>query len=158
MWTLKEEEQSKIVLKKVTNHFDFLTSLIFDFRQYKEYSQVTQNCIKFLQEVLPDIEIDYTGHKMKVGSLELNAEIWDYVLYLLKKSLGEKAEKPLVFESEEARQFYLAQKANEERIAKIRSQKEGDPEALAKILLSITYAFPGLSIEYLLDQTMAQIQ
>jgi hypothetical protein len=29
---------------------------------------------------------------------------------------------------------------------------------MAKILLSITYAFPSMTIDYLVDQTMAQIQ
>ena len=73
-------------------------------------------------------------------------------------SQGEKVTKPLTFDSEEAKQFYLAQKANEERIAAIRQNKQGDADAMAKILLSITYAFPSLTIDYLVGQTMAQIQ
>jgi hypothetical protein len=52
----------------------------------------------------------------------------------------------------------LAQKAAEEKIKKIKSQKEGDANALAKIMLSITYAFPSLTFDYLYNQTMAQIQ
>ena len=82
-------------------------------------------------------------------------------IYFMIKCLndnGEKVTQPLSFDSEAAKRFYLAQKANEERIAAIRQQKQGDADAMAKILLSITYAFPSMTIDYLVDQTMAQIQ
>ena len=67
-------------------------------------------------------------------------------------------EKPIIFSSEEARKIYLAQKANEEKIRKIRAQKQGQGDELMKSLLSITYKFPSLSFDYLFNQTMAQIQ
>ena len=52
----------------------------------------------------------------------------------------------------------MAQKAAEEKIKKIKSQGNGDIDALAKMMLSITYAFPSLTFDYLYNQTMAQIQ
>jgi hypothetical protein len=80
------------------------------------------------------------------------------VLYLLKLINGEKIEKPLIFSSEEARQFYLAQKAAEEKIKKIKASSGGDQDSLIKCMLSIVYSFPSLTFDYLFEQTMAQIQ
>ena len=69
-------------------------------------------------------------------------------------------EKPLSFSSPEAREFYLAQKAQEEKIAllKAKNAKNQDENSLSKMMLSITYAFPSITIDYLWNQTMAQIQ
>ena len=78
-------------------------------------------------------------------------------MYLLKLSYGEKIEKPIIFSSEEARKFYLAQKANEDKIKKLRSKQGEEGAELMNILLTITYKFPSLTIDYLFDQTMAQI-
>lgn len=80
---------------------------------------------------------------------------------MIKLSYGEKVEKPPSFSSEEARKFYLAQKALEAKIAHIRAKdpkNTSGEEALAKTMLSIVYSFPSLTIDYLYDQTMAQIQ
>ena len=43
------------------------------------------------------------------------------------------------------------------RIKKLKADKEGDPEGLIKNLIAITYSFPSFTIDYLYDQTMAQI-
>lgn len=51
----------------------------------------------------------------------------------------------------------MAQQAAQEKIQKLRS-KQSDAEGLIKMMLAITYKFPSLSIEYLFNQTMAQIQ
>ena len=52
----------------------------------------------------------------------------------------------------------MAQREQEEKIAKLKQSRNGDKDGLAKILLSITYAFPSITIDYLCNQTMAQIQ
>ena len=52
----------------------------------------------------------------------------------------------------------MAQREQEEKIAKLKQSRDGDKDGLAKILLSITYAFPSITIDYLCNQTMAQIQ
>ena len=52
----------------------------------------------------------------------------------------------------------MAQREQEEKIAKLKQNRNGDKDGLAKILLSITYAFPSITIDYLCNQTMAQIQ
>ena len=65
---------------------------------------------------------------------------------------------PPVFDSEEARKLYLAQQEQEEKIRKIKAQASHDKEGLMKGFLAITYAFPSITIDYLFNQTMAQIQ
>jgi len=77
---------------------------------------------------------------------------------LLKLSSGEKVTQPPVFDSEQARKSYLAQQEREEKIRKIKSQGNKDQESLMKAFLAITYSFPSITIDYLFDQTMAQIQ
>ena len=54
----------------------------------------------------------------------------------------------------------MAQKAYEEKLNKIKSSnaKNNDEDSLIKAMLSIVYAFPSLTFDYLADQTMAQIQ
>ena len=52
----------------------------------------------------------------------------------------------------------MAQREQEEKIAKLKQSRNGDKDGLAKVLLSITYAFPSITIDYLCNQTMAQIQ
>ena len=43
------------------------------------------------------------------------------------------------------------------RIKKLKADQEGDPEGLIKNLMAITYSFPSFTIDYLYNQTMAQI-
>lgn len=52
----------------------------------------------------------------------------------------------------------MAQQENEEKIRRIKSQGNQGTDDLMKAFLAITYAFPSLTIDYLFDQTMAQIQ
>lgn len=60
------------------------------------------------------------------------------------------------------RQFYLAQQKAEQKINRLRAkqaqQNETDKDLLMKVFLAIMYAFPSFTFDYLLDQTMAQIQ
>lgn len=65
---------------------------------------------------------------------------------------------PPTFASEEARKLFLAQQENEERLQRLKAQRSSDKESLIKALLTITYVFPSMTIDYLFNQTMAQIQ
>lgn len=69
-----------------------------------------------------------------------------------------KTNLPPVFTNEADRQLYEAQKAAEEEIARLKTNKRSDKEATLKMLLSITYSFPSMTIDYLYNQTLAQIQ
>jgi len=160
LWTASGEKlQQLLPLKdKEPTPYDILKVIFFTIGQYDKYRKYYDIFFKKIKELIPGIEIDLGHKEIKVNDISITEEIWEYVIYLLKLSNGERVEKPPTFDSEEARQFYLAQKAAEEKIKKIKSQKEGDANALAKIMLSITYAFPSLTFDYLYNQTMAQIQ
>ena len=51
----------------------------------------------------------------------------------------------------------LEQKINRTREKGKKDSGDDERDNLMKVLLSITYAFPSLTFDYLFDQTMAQI-
>lgn len=140
----------------LTDSYDLLNLILFDLGQYGEFRKIYTLFNTVLIDILPQIKIE--PHNITINDISMTREIWEYVLYILKLTSGEKVEKPLSFSSEEARKFYLAQKEAEEKIKSIRAQKQTDGDNIMKVLLSITYSFPSFTVDYLFDQTMAQIQ
>lgn len=157
IWTLPEEQRQKLIPVEVQSSFELLTTILFQLAIYKEYSVIAQQFKEALQFFIPKIEINNKEKQLVINNVILTTEIWDYILYILKLSCGEKVEKPRTFNSEEERQFYLAQKKMEEKIKKIKAQKPGDSDSLLKSFLTIQYKF-NLSFDYLAEQTLAQIQ
>ena len=135
-----------------------ISLILCDLGQYNQFSSFALSLSKSLEEILPGFNIDYLNKQLKIEEYIITEEIWERIVYLLKLSCGEKVMPPLTFDSEEARKFYLAQKAAEERINRIRSQGKQDVDSLSKMMLSIIYAFPSITIDYLWNQTLAQIQ
>lgn len=133
----------------------YLNLILFNLGIYDQFASIYTIAQNILTELFPELSIE--NAQIKVNNIIMTEEIWEYVCYVLKLSYGEKVEKPLIFSSEEARKFFLAQQAAEEKIRKARS-KDGDKDGLIKMMLVITYKFPSLTIDYLFDQTMAQIQ
>lgn len=157
LWTTPENDFNKLPYQ-VQTPFDIVYILLFELGKYDQFKQLANFCAEALQLVLPDINIDYSHKKIAVKGVTITTEIWDYVIYILKLSCGEKAEQPLVFDSPDARALYNQQKELNARIRKIKSQnKNADVNGVMKNLLAITYSFPSLTFEYLFDQTMAQI-
>ncbi len=138
-------------------HFQAITLLICNLGQYDKFASFADLLRTTLTEIISDFNIDFKQQCLKIGDNTITEEIWERIIYLLKLSCGEKVTPPPTFDSEEARKLYLAQKAAEEKIRKIRSQK-GDADTISKMMLSITYAFPSITIDYLWNQTLAQIQ
>ena len=139
LWTSSLSSIQKLYFTEVKDSFDAMTTMIFEYGQYNRYRIIATK-------------------EIKVNGITMTSEIWEYILYILKLSCGEKVNQPLSFDSEEARKFYMAQREQEEKIAKLKQSHNGDKDGLAKVLLSITYAFPSITIDYLCNQTMAQIQ
>ena len=158
LWTRSPIDAQKYYYKKVETALDMITIIVFDASQYQEYSELSKQYKEYLKKWIPDIEFDYQNQELKVKGITITTDIWDHILYLLRLSCGEKVVQPPVFDSEEARKLYLAQQEQEEKIRKIKSQASRDKDGLMKAFLAITYAFPSIQIEYLFDQTMAQIQ
>ena len=156
LWTASAVEIYKVVPIKVNTSFEFVNVILFQFAIYKEF----ESYVKMIQEMLtwfiPNIEIDNYNKKLTVNNITITEEIWEYIVYVLRLSCGEKVEKPRTFASDEERKFYLAQKEMDAKIKKIKS-KNTDIDATLKAFLSIQYAF-NLSFDYLAEQTMAQIQ
>lgn len=157
IWTSPIEKLQTMMPVLCENSFDFVLHTLFQMGIYKEYTSITQNFINTLNFLIPEIKIDYKNKNLMVNDIIITNEIWEYILYLLRLSCGEKVEKPRTFASEDERQFYLAQKKMEDKIKKIKAQKPGDSDSLLKSFLTIQYKF-NLSFEYLVEQTMAQIQ
>ena len=145
--------------------FDFIELVSFNLGQYQEY-RMFYNLIRQQLPLLfheQEVVFDMKTKKIIVNDITMTSEIWNYMVYILQLSYGEKVSQPLTFDSEEARQFFLAQQEMEQKIkatrAKAKAQESKDvDDSIAKILLSIVYAFPSFTFDYLLDQTMAQVQ
>ena len=157
LWNLPVSKMKQVIARECKEPLDFITNVIFYLGIYKEYEAVVKSFKSALEFYLPDLEIDYKNKQLIVGSTIITNEVWEYILYVLKLSCGEKVEKPRTFASEDERKFYLAQKEMDEKIKKIKAQKPGDSEGLIKAFLTIQYKF-NLSFDYLAEQTLAQIQ
>ena len=161
IFTKPELFSKKANLQSIKNSFDFIKIILFQLGQFLEYREIYTCLLNKLPEIFNNLEIDFKNKTLKFNNVTMTEEIWEYVLYILHLSYGEKVSEPQTFDSPEARQWYLAQKELDDKISNLRSKngsQENDGTHLAKILLSIVYAFPSMSIDYLMEQTMAQIQ
>ena len=148
------------MLKKDLNitQLQTIKLIMCDLGKYDRFQKFADVLRESLTNIISDFNIDFQNQCLKIGDNTITEEIWERIVYLLKLSCGEKVTPPPTFDSEEARRLYLAQKAAEEKIQRIRSQGRNDVESLSKMMLSITYAFPSITIDYLWNQTLAQIQ
>lgn len=158
IWTSSFEDLQKLYFTPITDCFNAIETMIFEYGQYNRYRIIATKMREVLVWLIPNINIDMKSKILSVDGLTITSEIWDYILYILKLICGEKVTQPLSFDSEEARKFFMAQKEKEEKIRRLKEQKNVDKDALMKAFLSITYAFPSITIDYLCNQTMAQIQ
>ena len=154
---LPSDKMRKFTVIPCETSFELLNTIVFNLGRFKEYKDVLESFKYFLSLILPNIVIDFENKNFTINNIIMTSEIWEYIIYVLKLSCGEKVEKPRTFASEAEREFYLAQKKMDEKIKKIKSQSPGDSEALLKSFLSIQYSF-NLSFEYLAEQTVAQIR
>ena len=139
--------------------FEYLKLLVFHLGQYKQYSDLVNSIIKYLGETIDNLHFDFKEKMLIANGVTITPQIWNYIVYLLKLSQGEKVTQPRTFSSPEEEAFYLKQLEYEKRINQVRSKSKNgeDKEGLIKTCLYIIYAFPALSFDYLFDQTMAQI-
>lgn len=132
--------------------------LCFSLGAYQQFRTIYDYLLESLNYIFGQITLDTNHQTFIAQEINITEEIWEYVLSIIKLSYGEKVTLPPTFTSEEAKRFYLAQKNNEEKIRRLKSQRENDNEGLMKMFLVIIYAFPSISIDWLWDQTLAQIQ
>lgn len=162
--TMSIKEVNKQIKINFSSSFEFVNVLIFQLGAFKEYMEMAKHFKNYLTQLIPSIDIDTKHHVINIlteqkKQLVVTEEIWEFIIYILRTTTGEKVEKPITFVDEAAKQFYLAQKAAEEKVARIKNQnKTQNSDGLISTLLMITYAFPSITIDYLFDQTLAQIQ
>lgn len=153
-----DENDSKNIYKllDIQDSYALIKMILFDLGQYEQFRKF-YDIIKYgLESLFVNIQYDMLSKQIIIQDVIITPEIWDYIVYILKLSYGENIKPPMQFDSEEARQFFLAQQQYEEKIRNIRNQNGGE-DSILKVLLTITYAFPSLTIDYLGNQTMAQI-
>lgn len=139
--------------------FFYIQTIIFQLAAYQQYRGMANNFEKYLQDIIPNLEINTRAKKFIVDGITITPEIWNYVIYVLQLTCGKKVQQPRIFLTQEERAFYLKQQEMERRIRKIKQQNanKGDDNGIIKSMLAITYSFPSLSFDYLFDQTLAQI-
>ena len=157
LWTRNIKDLAAQLKLEIKDPLEVNTILIFKLGYYKQYSKLADALRRAFEKFFEHCEFDFQAKQIKINNVILTREIWDYVIYLLKLICGEKVNLPLTFNSEEERALYMAQQEAEDRIRKLR-QQGSDREGLIKMFLSITYAFPSLTFDFLSHQTMAQIQ
>ena len=164
LWQTDISDLQKMIPNEIVSSLGFIKTVVFKMGYYKEFKEVSELCQHYMNEVILDLNVDFKQHEFiwndtKGNPITITDEIWDYVLYILKLSHGEKVNPPMQFQDEAARKFYLAQMEYEKQIKRIKQNaKNGDENGLIKSFLMITYDFPSLTIDYLFNQTMAQIR
>jgi len=137
--------------------YKLMQLILFDLGRFDKFRPIYDFLIECLNNLFIDFNLDAANKTFYASDINITEEIWDYVQTLVQLSYGEKTSLPPVFHSEEARQLYLAQKKNEDKIRQLRA-KGANEEGLLKMFLSIIYAFPSFTFDWLWDQTLAQIQ
>ena len=137
----------------------YIQLIIFQLAVYQQYRNMADNLEKHLYEILPNLEINKSKKEFIINDVIITPEIWNYVIYVLQLTCGKKVQKPRIFTSPEEKAFFLKQQEMERRIKKIKqnANNQQDAEGIIKSMLAITYSFPSITIDYLFDQTMAQI-
>lgn len=158
--TASDEKVGQMIqLKDINSRLQFFQSIIFDLGAFKQISPMAKKLREGLTFLIPTFKCEFQTKSLKIGDITITKEIWDYIVYLVKLCCGEKISKPLVFDSPEAEAFWKKQQEMDARIKKLKQDNspEGDNKGLIKQLIAINYSFPSLSIDYLHNQTMAQI-
>lgn len=155
----KELKEFNPLLKGEVNFLTLLNSIFFDLSIYKEFWNFTKSLKSGLEELIPSIIIDKVNKKIFVKEgLELTDDICNSIQKIIKLICGDTREeiKP---SSKEAAKFYEAQKERDRKIAALKAKfGKSNKDGLLKTFLFIEYKFPTYTHEYLLDQTLAQIQ
>lgn len=159
------EKIQKSMPIQIENRYDLLYQCMFNpiitlTREYHYLKDIMLKGLKFLFE--EQLNIDYKNKliylKNSHYSQLIDNQIWEYVIYILEKANGLKTSVSPVFNSPEDEALYKAQQKAQEKINQIKSSNNNNCEdSLMKLFLSIMYSFPNFSIDYLYNQTMAQI-
>lgn len=152
-------DKRKQILPKDRQNLDDIEeikTLIFELGKYTQYQKVVSIIREQLLSTIDNLNYDFQNKQLKIKDGIITSDIWNYIIYILKLSCGEKESKPPEFADAAARELYLAQKEFERQVQQIKN-KSGDNEQLLKAMLTIVYKIPSFTLDYLFNQTMAQI-
>lgn len=161
-WGMSEykiEESFKLTNCNSLNFLKFILSKAY-LKEFWELNKKMKEALKFFFGDFLYIDKD---NELIIQNVKITDEIWNYLIYVLKLIQGEKISKPVNMNnlSPAEKKWMEAQKKMQDKIDSIKKQsnnnKDADSDILIKIILSIIYAFPALKIDYLFNQTMAQI-
>jgi len=145
-------------IKEELDLYDIVNLIIITLGQFREFATIYQTFLHGLEKIIDNLSMDLSQKAIYGNKILITREIFDYIMYIIKSSCGEKIEAPRQFSSEEERLFYLAQKEYDDQIKGLRQKEQASADAMLKVLLSITYAFPNFTFDYLFEQTLAQIR
>lgn len=142
----------------LSSNLELIHLILFSLGMFGEYRIFYNSISNSLPKIFKNLTIDLEEKEIKTDGITITSELFDYVIFIVRQACGEKVEETPTFNSEEERQLYLAQQEAEKKIKRIKASAiEHDSEGLLKVLLAIVYSFPSFSIDYLFNQTMAQI-
>lgn len=154
--TLKE----RFFLWKIENSYDLLKILLFEAGQYQEFYYLKNRILNSFNFLFKDQLQIIESKIIFINNVFLDKTLWEYILYVIYLTQGEKIKKPIVYKTQQEEEFFKQMEEAEKRIAKIKknSKDQGSwSEDILKVFITINYIFPSLTMEYLFKQTMVQI-
>lgn len=120
--SLEDEKLKELTVlggEDCNNTFDVVKLMLFRLSKYIQYFHIASAIQQSLLKLIDNLTIDTKNQKFLIGDFEITRDVWDYIIYILKLSYGEKVTQPLTFENEAARKFYEKQKALDKIIEKL---------------------------------------
>lgn len=148
------------------NYLEFVKLIYFEFNNIIEFQKIYESIDFFIHFILQknDLKIDNESRNFYINNYNLDNILWDYILYIIWISFGEKRDKPKIFNSEAEEEFFKLQKESEDRIKQIRSRgvnitndHSNNKNQLLSVFSVIMYSFKQLDFNFLFNCTNAQI-
>ena len=85
IWTSSFEDLQKLYFTPITDCFNAIETMIFEYGQYNRYRIIATKMREVLVWLIPNINIDMKSKILSVDGLTITSEIWDYILYILNQ-------------------------------------------------------------------------
>lgn len=150
------ELKAAFKLWKPKTLYDIFTILLTDAGQYRELvaykSQVLQGFKQLFKE-----EVTISNKLITIGNIILTEQLFNYIVYIVRRLNGEEVDEPIVAENPEDQAFLNQMAIMNEKVRQIKTSNGVKEDALLKVFVTIGYSFPQFNFDYLLNQTMYQI-
>lgn len=75
LWTSDLEELQGMYLQKLNNNLDRVTLILFELGAYDQFRPLYHLFKKYLEDILPNVVIDFQKKTIHIGTIALNPEI-----------------------------------------------------------------------------------